>query len=115
MKPAQYITPQWLTLKGACRYSGLSDGTIRTYIRGGYIASANVILPGNRRGRRLINRASLDSFIEQYVVGTRHMADKQRQALLPLLASAADAISEARSIAAEIHQPADFSLAEDTR
>ena len=100
MKPHHYITPQWLTIEGARRYSGLSDGTIYAYIRSGHVVSAMVTLPGNRRGRRLINRASLDAFIESYVVGTKREADQQQQNLLEMLAAAADAIAEARRIAA---------------
>ena len=100
MKPHQHITPQWLTIEGARRYSGLSDGTIYAYIRAGYVVSAMVTLPGNRRGRRLINRASLDAFIESYVLGTRRKADQPQRQLMDLLDTAADAITEARRIAA---------------
>ena len=81
-------------------YSGLSDGTIYSYIRSGHVVSAMVTLPGNRRGRRIINRASLDAFIESYVVGTKREADPQQRDLLELLATGADAIAEARRIAA---------------
>lgn len=102
MKPQQYISPQWLTIEGACRYSGLSDGTIRNYISEGHIVSANVVLPGNSRGRRLINRPSLDAFIERYVVGTIRETNNQQQTLLTLLATASDAIAEARRVAAGI-------------
>jgi hypothetical protein len=104
MKPYQQIAPQWLTIEGATRYSGLSDGTIRTYIREGHIVSANIVLPGNRRGRRLINRPRLDAFIESYVVGTKREADQQQRALLNVLSTAADAISEARRIAAGVRE-----------
>lgn len=61
-----------------------------------------IVLPGNSRGRRLINRASLDTFIESYVVGTKREADQQQRVLLDLLSTAADAITEARRIAAGI-------------
>jgi excisionase family DNA binding protein len=104
MKPLQHIAAQWLTIEGACRYSGLSDGTIWTYIREGHIVSANIVLPGKRRGRRLINRASLDAFIERYVVGSKREMAQQQQALLTLLATAAEAIAEARRIAAGIRE-----------
>jgi hypothetical protein len=59
-----------------------------------------VTLPGNCRGRRLINRASLDAFIESYVVGTKREADQQQRNLLNLLATAADVIAEARRMMA---------------
>ncbi len=104
MKPYQQIAPQWLTIEGATRYSGLSDGTIRTYIREGHIVSANIVLPGNRRGRRLINRPSLDAFIESYVVGTKRESDQQQRAVMELLSTAADVIAEARRIAAGVRE-----------
>ncbi|QTN34169.1 helix-turn-helix domain-containing protein [Akkermansiaceae bacterium] len=107
MKPYQQIAPQWLTIEGATKYSGLSDGTIWTYIREGHIVSANIVLPGNSRGRRLINRPSLDAFIERYVVGTRREADQQQRALLDLLSTAADAIAEARRITAGVRDEND--------
>jgi len=91
-------------MEGACKYSGLSDGTLRTYIREGYVVSAKVILPGNHRGRRLINRPSLDAFIESYVVGTKRKADQQQKSLLTLLAAASEALAEASRIAAGLRE-----------
>ena len=102
MKPHNYITPQWLTIEGVRKYSGLSSNTIYNYLHTGHIVSAMVKLPGNRRGRRLINRASLDAFIERYIVGTKREADQQQRDLLNLLAVAADAIAESRKIAAGV-------------
>lgn len=87
-------------LEGARKYCGLSDGPIYAYIRSRHVVSAIVTLPGNRRGRRLINRASLDAFIESYVVGTKREADQQQRNLLDLLATAADVIAEARRMMA---------------
>jgi DNA polymerase III epsilon subunit-like protein len=107
MKPHDYITPQWLTIEGVRRYSGLSSNTIYNYINTGHIVSAMVKLPGNHRGRRLINRASLDAFIERYVVGTKREADQQHRALLDLLSTAADVIAEARRIAAGFREEKD--------
>lgn len=100
MKPHDHITPQWLTIEGARRYTGLSSNTIYNYIKSGHVVSAMVKLPGNGRGRRLINRASLDAFIERYVVGTKREADLQQKNLMDLLAAAADVIAEARRILA---------------
>jgi len=104
MKLHKQITPQWLTIEGATKYSGLSDGTIWTYICEGHIVSSNIVLPGNSRGRRLINRASLDAFIERFVVSTNRKADKQQRDLLDLLSTAADVIAEARRIAAGVRE-----------
>jgi hypothetical protein len=99
MKPHEYITPQWLTIEGVRQYSGLSSNTIYKYVHSGHIVNALVKLPGNTRGRRLINRASLDAFIERYVVDTKREADQQQRALLDLLSIAADTIAEARRVA----------------
>ncbi|WP_419529552.1 helix-turn-helix domain-containing protein [Haloferula sp.] len=55
---------RWLPLKKASIYSGLSARTLQNYIRKGLIKSSNVIAPGSSRGRRLIDRESLDAFIE---------------------------------------------------
>lgn len=107
MKPHDYITPQWLTIEGVRRYTGLSSNTIYNYVHTGHIVSAMVKLPGNHRGRRLINRASLDAFIERYVVDTKREADRQQRELLDLLAIAADAIAEARRIAAGVREEND--------
>jgi len=107
MKPQHHITPQWLTMEGACKDSGLSDGTLRAYIRGGHVVSAMVVLPGNHRGRRLISRPSLDAFIESYVVGPKRHANQQKKSLLTLLSAAAEALTEARKIAADLQEHPD--------
>lgn len=61
------IIPRWLTLEGAAKYTGLSQRTIENYIKDGLVISANVVRPGSTRGRRLVERPSLDAFIEQYI------------------------------------------------
>lgn len=67
MRRPPQITPRWLTLEGAAIYSGLSQRTIQNYIKENLIVSANVIIPGRTRGRWLVDRESLDAFIEQFV------------------------------------------------
>ena len=59
------IAPRWLTLEGASTYSGLTIRTLQNYIAAGHVRSSNVVAAGNTRGRRLLDRASLDDFIEQ--------------------------------------------------
>ena len=59
------ITPRWLTYASAAKYSGLSARTIQNYVNAGHVQSSNVMAPGATRGRRLIDRASLDAFIER--------------------------------------------------
>lgn len=59
-----YATPpRWLTYQAASNYCGLSIRTLQNYDNGGLIAVANVIQPGSRRGRKLIDRESLDRLI----------------------------------------------------
>ena len=60
----QSITPRWLTLTQASIYSGLGTRVLQNHIRAEYIRSSNVCAPGSTRGRRLIDRESLDAFIE---------------------------------------------------
>ena len=60
-------TPRWLTYKDATRYCGLSDRTLLTYEGKGLIKVANVIIPGATRGRKLIDRESLDALFESSV------------------------------------------------
>lgn len=59
-----WITPRWFTLAQASMYSGLGTRVLQNYIREELIRSSNVCSPGTSRGRRLINRESLDAFIE---------------------------------------------------
>jgi hypothetical protein len=80
MNHSTSIIPRWLTLKGAAIYSGLSEGTIRNYINANLIISHNVVMPGASRGRRLVDRESLDAFIEQCIGGKSDIAmNRDRQ------------------------------------
>lgn len=60
----QSITPHWLTYEQAAIYSGLGTRVLENHVRAGYIRSSNACAPGSTRGRRLIDRKSLDTFIE---------------------------------------------------
>jgi hypothetical protein len=55
--------PRWLTYQAAPKYCGLSTRTLQNYENAGLIVVANVIQPGSRRGRKLIDRESLDRLI----------------------------------------------------
>lgn len=55
---------RWLTYKNASRYSGLGVRVLQNYAKAGFIRSSNACAPGCSRGRRLIDRRSLDAFIE---------------------------------------------------
>jgi hypothetical protein len=56
--------PRWLTYQTAPKYCGLSARTLLNYELAGLIKVANVIQPGSTRGRKLIDRESLDKLIE---------------------------------------------------
>ncbi|MEI6654167.1 MAG: helix-turn-helix domain-containing protein [Verrucomicrobiota bacterium] len=58
------ITRRWLTYELAEIYSGIGARTLQNHIRAGHIRSSNACAPGATRGRRLIDRESLDAFIE---------------------------------------------------
>ena len=60
----QSVTPKWLTLTQAAIYSGLGLRVLQNHAKAGFIRSSNVVSPGSTRGRRLIDRESLDAFIE---------------------------------------------------
>lgn len=58
------ITPRWLTLTQATCYSGIGERTLQNHVKAGFLRSSNACAPGATRGRRLIDRESLDAFIE---------------------------------------------------
>ena len=58
------ILPKALTFQNASAYSGVSQGTLRNYEKAKLIRVFNVIIPGQTRGRKLIDRQSLDDLLE---------------------------------------------------
>ena len=61
------LLPKCLTFQQATPYSGVSNGTLRNWEKAGLITVYNIVIPGSGRGRRLIDRASLDRLIEASV------------------------------------------------
>jgi hypothetical protein len=59
-----WITPRWLTLTQASIYSGLGTRVLQNCIQAELIRSSLVCAPGSTRGRQLVDRESLDAFIE---------------------------------------------------
>ena len=59
--------PKTLTFQQAEHYTGLSIGTLENYARAGLITVSNMIMPGATRGRKLIDRKSLDHLIDECV------------------------------------------------
>ena len=58
---------KWLTFQAASKYVGVSVRTLQNWEGAESFRTANVVLPGSTRGRRLIDRESLDEFIEGFV------------------------------------------------
>lgn len=56
--------PGWMSVEDAASWSGLSITLIRELIADDLIVSSNVVKPGKTRGRRLVNRESLNAYIE---------------------------------------------------
>ena len=63
------IRANWLTLKAAATYSGLSIRLIQDYVKTGLVVASHVTKPGASRGRTLVELASLDRFIRQGIGG----------------------------------------------
>ena|ERR1035437_3813740 len=63
------VPPIWFSVTSAARYSGLSRALIYEHIRDEMLVSSTVKRPGRRRGRRLVERASLDRLIEAGIGG----------------------------------------------
>lgn len=61
--------PAWFSIIGATQYSGLGRSLIYEYIQDGTLISSTVKRSGRRRGRRLVQRASLDLLIEAGIGG----------------------------------------------
>lgn len=76
------ISANWLTLKAASIYSGLSTRLIQDYVKDGLVVSSHVTKPGARRGRTLIELPSLDAFIRRGVGGKANINLNSRKDLL---------------------------------
>ena len=55
----EQLTPRLLTVKSAANYSGVSNRTVENWITGKLVVSRKLC------GRRLIEKDSLDAFIDQ--------------------------------------------------
>lgn len=73
-KQASATPPKWLTYQTAPEYCGLSARTLQNYEAAGLIRVSNIIQPGSKRGRKLIDRESLDELIEGSV-GKKTLVD----------------------------------------
>ena len=57
---------RWMTFQAGSVYVGVSVRTLQNWEKSGAFRTTN-ITPRGARGRRLIDRQSLDGFIESYV------------------------------------------------
>jgi len=63
---ADAVKPAWLKIPSAVRYSSICRSKLYYAIKNGEIRSACLRDPGNVRGTRLVNVASLDAFINKH-------------------------------------------------
>jgi hypothetical protein len=60
------LEPRWLKVDAAVRYSGISRAALYRLLAEGKIRSSSLRSRGALRGIRLIDRASLDAYIESF-------------------------------------------------
>jgi Helix-turn-helix domain len=60
------LEPRWLKVETAVTYSGISRAVLYRILAEGKIRSSSLRSRGASRGIRLIDRASLDAFIESF-------------------------------------------------
>ena len=65
-KQTSATASRWLTFQAGSKYVGVSVRTLQNWEKSGSFRTANVT-PCGGRGRRLIDRDSLDHFIESFV------------------------------------------------
>lgn len=58
------IQPRWLGVADAATYSGVSQRLLENWVRDGLVVASLVRAPGKAKGRRLIDRESIDRHIE---------------------------------------------------
>ena len=67
VKPSATTEPRWFTFQSAAKYVGVSKRTLENWEKAGCFRVSRVIVPGKSKGRALIDRESLDRFIEGYL------------------------------------------------
>jgi hypothetical protein len=60
------LEPRWLKVNAAVSYSGISRAVLYRILAEGRIRSSSLRSRGALRGIRLIDKASLDAYIESY-------------------------------------------------
>jgi hypothetical protein len=67
-------TRRWFSLQDSAHYAGVSKRLIEIWEKAGHIRVSRVITPGNTKGRVLVDKESLDAFIESYIGTPPHDA-----------------------------------------
>lgn len=76
-------TRRWFSLQDAAHYAGVSKRLIELWEKAGHLRVSRVITEGHVKGRVLVDRESIDAFIESYIGTPAHDAAinrKQREA-----------------------------------
>lgn len=63
----ELILPRWLGVLAAVRYSSISRARLYTLMAEGQIRSASVRAKGTTRGHRVVDRKSIDAFLESLI------------------------------------------------
>jgi hypothetical protein len=63
----ELMLPRWLGVLAAVRYSSISRARLYTLMAEGEIRSASVRSKGATRGHRIIDRKSIDAFLESLI------------------------------------------------
>ena len=79
-RQAELLQPRWLSINDAKRYVGLSDTQLRKACARGLVKSRFARMPGQGAGKRLIERVSLDEWIEAGDPGRQAVIDDVNEA-----------------------------------
>jgi hypothetical protein len=65
----QVLAPEWLRVRDAADYSGISQTELFRLCLQGEIQSVHKLRPGQVKGIRLINKPSLDAYVRSFLPG----------------------------------------------
>ena len=61
------VTPRWLTFQQAAKYTGVCQRTLENWEKAKCFKVSRPKMPGKSKGRTLVDRLSLDAFIESFI------------------------------------------------
>jgi hypothetical protein len=74
----QALVPEWLRVRDAALYSGISQTELFRLCLDGQIISVHKLKPGQAKGIRLINKPSLDAYVRSFLPGgSRNVASPE--------------------------------------